>query len=133
MIYRRLRASRLAPLLLLLLSPALGGWAGAVLHPCPVDSPWLADSAHGTPAGSADQHHGTAQHGSPADADTHQGPCSCPGSCSPGSIAAPVAAAGHRLIQSDLAAGPIPGSARDFNVIPWPPYRLPPATAPPLA
>src|SRR5688500_715834 len=63
---RLLRQSRLLALVLLLATPAAGGAWLQTVHPCPVDTPWLADH----PGDHAE--HG--EHASPAG-------CHCVGSC----------------------------------------------------
>jgi hypothetical protein len=115
---RFLRRSRLLALALLLATPALGGaWLQAA-HPCPVDSPWLADHEGG---------HG--DHGAQGGANG----CHCVGSCA-GAAAAVLATA--TVLPAVVAPAPsdrprlTPGT---LTPAARPSDRLPPATAPPLA
>ena len=114
---RLLRRSRLLALVLLLAPPAVGGAWLQTVHPCPVDTPWL--------AGHSGDH---AEHGEQA---TPAG-CHCVGSCAGVTVAvapgAPV-----------LAIAPIPAPVlrpRVTAATPAPAVRpsdlLPPSTAPPL-
>ena len=114
---RLLRRSRLLALLLLLAAPAVGGaWLQAV-HPCPVDTPWLA--AH------------DGEHTDHQDHATSTG-CHCVGSCAGVSVAivpaAPVLAA--RAIPTPLAPPRVSAGVPAPAVRPA--DRLPPSTAPPL-
>ena len=115
---RILRRSRLLALILLLATPALGGaWLQAA-HPCPVDSPPIADHASG---------HG--DHGTEGSA----GSCHCVGSC-----ASPVGAVLAAAAVLPPVAAPTPvARPRLAPGAPSPTLHpsdlLPPATAPPLA
>jgi hypothetical protein len=112
-----LRRSRLLVLTLLLATPALGGaWLQAA-HPCPVDSPWLAEHEDG---------HG--DHGAPAG----HGACQCVGTCAGAAVAVlaastvlPPATAPAPAVRPRLTPGVTAPGIRPSD-------RLPPATAPPL-
>jgi hypothetical protein len=116
----RTRRSRLLVLLLLLLSPGLGGWAVQALHPCP------AEASHAAGDGGSD----CASHPSPAHGG-HGSDCHCFGSCH--------ATPSFQPAGAPVVAAPIPSFAL---AIPRPaePERPaasrlsplhPPATAPP--
>jgi hypothetical protein len=117
----RIRRSRLLALLLLLLTPGLGGWAVQVLHPC------ATAGAHAAVA------HGTGHHdgGSPAEPG-HAPECRCIGSCQSAATVTPASA--------PTVAAPIPAyqlvSPRPADSHRLPAGRIPdlhpPATAPPL-
>jgi hypothetical protein len=115
----RLRTLRWLAALLLLASPALGGQAMPLLHPCEV-------------AGShADPHAG---HGSGHEQVPDGAQCSCIGSCqAPGFIAGPQSA----IVVATLGASPVAPLrvSRVLTIIAAqrPIDRLPPPTAPPLA
>jgi len=122
----KLRGSRLLASLLLFASPAAAGSVLPVLHPCPIDAPWLLEhQAHAGHPG----HHGMAR--APA-GDQHEHHCNCIGSCAaatawlgprPAWRAVPVAIrlAGAGWTAQDASLLLEPGAA-----------LLPPATAPPL-
>lgn len=76
---------RLVALLLVLISPAVGGTLLPFLHPCPVDAPWLAQEQESGHSSQHQQgHHGGGGH------EAGQ-PCTCPGSGSiPSLTPAPV-------------------------------------------
>lgn len=127
MILAALRRSRLLAGLLLVASPAGAGTLLPVVHPCPVDAPWLiphaASAAH---AG----HHGGAQ-AAPA-AEHHDHTCSCIGSCT---AAAALLAPGAAFAAAPLANPPAAQgwTAHDASLQLAPRTSLlPPATAPPL-
>ncbi len=142
-LFRRLHS---LALLLILASPGIGGVAMPVLHPCPVDLPWLAGGgtetgphggSHGSPVtdheGHGDHHGSSLGQGSGTEGHQDGGGhlCSCMGSCCPGAIAespAPVPGlvAGIENHGSPVLGGAprVPGS--DHLSL------LPPSTAPPL-
>jgi hypothetical protein len=119
----RLRRSRLALAALLALSPAGLGTILPVLHPCPVDAPWL--TAHHQTAGHHAAHHDT---GSPA-ATEHT--CTCVGSCVSSAVpAVPVASVVARVNNApSLLLRPSGDSRLELEPLA---SLLPPATAPPL-
>ncbi|HEX9893774.1 MAG TPA: hypothetical protein VGA78_07605 [Gemmatimonadales bacterium] len=120
-----MKRTRLASLLLLLASPALGGTLLPVLHPCPVDAPW-------TLAGGDHADHGN-HHPAPAPApEGNSHDCTCIDSCTPGP--ALVVAPDLRPVLPPAAFQPRLGPAGpDASLILAPTAeRLPPATAPPL-
>lgn len=124
-----LRRSRLCALLLLALSPGLGGWALAEAHSCPAESAWaLQEAATG---GEHDHHHADDQAGGGDEHGEHEA-CQCLGSCCPAALQAPLGAR-EPISGPDRATttGPLwdPGPP-GFSWFPgdW----LPPATAPPL-
>jgi hypothetical protein len=108
---------RLIALLLLLLTPGLGGWAVQALHPCP--------------AAAVGHHHGSGGHGDGPSVPGHEAQCHCIGSChatpaveptSAPTIAAPIPA--YRLTQDRPAESHLLATGRL-------PELHPPATAPP--
>jgi len=112
----RVQRGRLIALLLLLLTPGLGGWAVQALHPCP--------------AAAAGHHHGSG-HGDGPSLPGHESQCHCIGSChatpavepaSAPTVAAPIPTyclTQHRPAESHFfATGRLP-------------ELHPPATAPP--
>jgi hypothetical protein len=122
-----LRRSRLLASLLLVASPAGAGTLLPVLHPCPVDSPWLLP--HDRVAGHAGHQH--ASRGARS-ADQHKHHCSCIGSCTMAAALlvprAPLLAA--RVTDSPAAQRWV---AHDASSVLAPcAALLPPATAPPL-
>jgi hypothetical protein len=107
------RSRRLVALLLLLLTPALGGWAVQTAHSCP------------TALGAEQSHHGMPAHGE------HGTECHCIGSChTPAAVALPSAA-----LLAVLIAAPAATPVRPDGALPAPVSRLsellPPSTAPP--
>jgi hypothetical protein len=117
----RLRTSRWLTALALLASPAGLGTALPLLHPCPVDAPWLAEAGEAGHHGHGDQ--------SPAEDQGHPD-CSCIGAClagaallgtspqvdAPPGVAIPFA--GWVSLDASLQLAPVA-------------TLLPPATAPP--
>lgn len=108
-------------LLQLLLSPAVGGTLLPFLHPCPVDSPWVAQEQ-------SIDHSGHHQGGGGHDAGQ---PCTCPGKGSVPSLAAAPTAAIVAIVYPAprhepwaVVEHPAAGVVVDL---------LPEATAPPLA
>ncbi|MEZ4585983.1 MAG: hypothetical protein R2909_06245 [Gemmatimonadales bacterium] len=122
---RSLRHSRLFSLLLLGASPGLGGVALPVLHPCPVDMPWMAGAEAGSGAG---HHHETA----PEQGGTHAGTCQCLGACQVSSAAVPKAA-GTPVLEPLVFERAGPRLAAATPLAARPDRRQPPATAPPTA
>jgi hypothetical protein len=116
--------------LLIAVSPAFAGAVLPLLHPCPVDAPWLAAAADCTPDASP-AHHGSSQHGNqPGDQHTV---CHCPGSCQLAQLVTPaVDAPVTALVHAAPAAPAWPVVERGDDVRPILEY-LPEATAPPLA
>jgi hypothetical protein len=118
--------SRLASLLLLLASPAVGGTVLPVAHPCPVDAPWLAPDQGGHEHGN---HHQQSQ--SPTDQSGHS--CTCPGMGAAGlGVAIPSGFGTVILVpapEQSLPASADPDArwTRAFLDL------LPPSTAPPIA
>jgi hypothetical protein len=127
MLVRRRRLRWVSALLAVLSPPAAGTWL-PVLHPCPVDAPWLAERSAGPGARDRAEHAGHERAGEPAGHRT----CHCIGLCEAGVGAAALAAAAPNL---SLRHAPqrSPGlteSATPAAPRPW--YSQPPATAPPL-
>jgi hypothetical protein len=119
----RLRRSRLALAVLLALSPAGLGTILPVLHPCPVDAPWLSGQAQ--TAG----HHAHHDTDSPS-ATEHT--CTCVGSCVSSAVpAVPVASILARV--NDTPSLPLRTAADSRLDLEPLASLLPPATAPPLA
>ncbi|HKP28101.1 MAG TPA: hypothetical protein VJU15_01790 [Gemmatimonadales bacterium] len=120
--------SRFASLLLLLASPAVGGTALPIAHPCPVDAPWLAqhETGHDEHAG----HHGQSQ--APTDQPSSHS-CTCPGACTVGfGLSVPSPAGTITLPGAPVRT--LPASVE--HSAPWTRSaldRLPPSTAPPIA
>jgi hypothetical protein len=114
-----LRRSRIVALLLLLLTPGLGGWVVQAAHPCP------AAAAVGHAA------HGQAHHDAPADGE-HGGHCRCIGSCH--AAQAVQAADAPTFDVVPVAYHPTPHRPDGALLLPAgrPPQLLPPATAPPV-
>jgi hypothetical protein len=92
-----MKRTRLASLLLLLASPALGGTLLPVLHPCPVDAPW-------TLAGGDHADHGNHH---PAPAQAPEGTLTIV----PASIAHPQPRAGRGTRSPARAIGRVSGAA----------------------
>ena len=116
--------SKLLALLLLLLTPGLGGWVVQSVHPCPTSMPWLAG------AGAAEHQHGS-HHGAPGQPGETTS-CRCFGSCHQGTPATAPAAptvvvrlAPHAPAAILPARSRLPGAGRT-------PELHPPATAPPV-
>jgi hypothetical protein len=125
----RLRSLRWVGVLLVVLSPPAAGTLLPVLHPCPVDAPWLAGQDTGTPDRGS-EHAGHER----ADDPAGHGTCHCIGSCEAGvGPAALGAAATPGLLLRDTVRGlpVLTQSAPAATLRPW--YSQPPATAPPLA
>jgi hypothetical protein len=137
----RLRRLRWLPLLLTVLSPAVGGEVLPLLHPCPVEQSWSTGSEAPTAERTAiDDRH--AHHAPPASTDEPTEPahdhdatggCSCLGSChTPGVVTAPAAPVVALAVESSLpvvdrwVAVESVSSARLSEL-------LPPKTAPPIA
>ncbi len=123
----RMRRFRWLATLLIAASPAMGGQLLPLLHPCPVDTPWLAviHAGHSgmtmpAPAGAPHATH-----------ESHQHSCSCVGAC-----ATPAAAFAPEPVVVDVAFTLEPHAAA-WPVIEAldraPPLvdRLPLSTAPP--
>lgn len=119
-----LRRSRLVALLLLLLTPGLGGWAVQALHPCPAAIPWAASAA--------DQRDHQDHHQSAPGDTGHEDECRCIGSCqaalAAGTGDAPTVDAPIPTFQLVM---PRPAGTRLLAEGRTPDYQ-PPATAPPV-
>jgi hypothetical protein len=113
------RSRRLVALLLLLLTPALGGWAVKTAHSCPTA---LGADLHAQPEPG---HHGLPAHGG------HGAECHCIGSCHTPPAVIPPAPAPLGV----AVAEPAPAPVRAHGALPVPASRLsdflPPSTAPP--
>ena len=122
-----LRRCRLLALLLLLLSPGAGGSVLPLLHPCPVDSPWLLPAASG---GSHAGHHGGTA--AATDSEHHDRSCHCVGSCA---VSAAVSPPSPAVVAAPLGAPAAQGwASHDATLLLGARAELlPPATAPPLA
>lgn len=123
----RLRTLRWAFALLLLASPAIGGQAAPLVHPCAAEDG--AQGHHAVPG--TDAHHG--HHESAPDA-TDQPQCSCIGTCAasalPAQISAPVTVLGAVALP---VSAPRIVATRVLPVADRPLLLLPPPTAPPVA
>jgi len=115
-----MRRSRMVALLLLLLTPGLGGWVVQAAHPCP---------AAAAAAGHAD--HGQRHHEAPAHGG-HDAHCRCIGSCQ-------IAPAAQAAVAPTLDVAPAtyrlsPRRPDGALLLPagQPAQLLPPATAPPV-
>jgi len=121
-----LRRSRLLPLLLLAVSPAAAGTWLPLIHPCPVDTPWLLDQQ----GSSGHQgHHGGAPPGSDAPGD-HT--CQCIGNWL---VSAAVLPPPAELVACGVGTQKhSPGwSVQDASLLlPSRAALLPPSTAPPV-
>lgn len=134
------RTSRLLASLLLLASPAVGGMALPLVHPCPVAAPWAA-AATTSASGHADGHAAHAGHRPASDPTTAPAPghaghddCSCIGTCSaPPALAAPHATLAARPTADRPATGTIWSVRGDLPATRNLRGLLPPPTAPPLA
>jgi hypothetical protein len=120
-----LRRCRILALTLLLAAPGLGGTWLSVVHPCPVDAPWLAQAGHGDHGAQSSHEHGS----TPADSSS----CNCVGACHNGAAALVSIAARPTAILA--AVGWDTSSSSPNSDTPVQPRlrRHPPATAPPLA
>ena len=126
MMLAALRRSRLLAAFLVAASPAAGGTVLPAIHPCPVDSPWLAGpGAHGAHAG-----HAMGGHQAPA-ADHHREVCHCIGCCLAGAatVPAPAGVATSRVVIRPAAAAS-PSHDASLHLAPLA-ALLPPSTAPP--
>jgi hypothetical protein len=122
-----LRRWRLLSLLLVTVSPGAAGTLLPLLHPCPVDSPWL---IHEMGPGHHGGHHGGAQAAS--DAEHHDQSCHCVGSCL---VAVALAPPARPAVRFALMLPATQGwTAHDAALLLAPRAALlPPATAPPLS
>jgi hypothetical protein len=122
------RRSRLLAGLLLLASPAAAGTVLPVLHPCPVDAPWLAESQ--AAEGHAG-HHGS-EHRGPSE-NQHANSCNCIGGCTAGSLV--LAPRGSAAVPALFGVPSVPAwHSHDASLLLAPlAALLPPATAPPVA
>jgi hypothetical protein len=121
----RSRRSRLLAVLLLAASPAAAGTLLPAIHPCPVDSPWLAEREAATHSAG---HHGAGHRASPG--HQHQ-VCHCIGNCVAGLAALAPAARGAST--APVAATPVaawPAHDASLRLAPLA-ALLPPSTAPP--
>jgi hypothetical protein len=135
-----LRRLRWLPAFLTLLSPGVGGDVLPLLHPCPVEQPWLATETAGEAAESQagdHAHHGDDTPAGDRSAPSHDhgdtGSCSCLGSChAPGLVAVPRAPVLDVAVESTA-----PDTRRWWSVeragAPRLAELLPPKTAPPIA
>jgi hypothetical protein len=121
-----LRRSRLLSSLLLLASPAGAGTVLPVLHPCPVDTPWL----EGSPARTGHAAHHAEAHGR-SQTDRQEHTCNCIGSCLAGAVLAP--ASPVSVAAAPLARATLQGwTASDASLVLAPRASLlPRSTAPP--
>jgi len=123
----RLRRFRWLATLLIAVSPAFGGQALPLLHPCPVDAPWLA-AQHAV-------HHGMqmpahADNG-PTSHESHQHSCSCVGACAtPAIVTAPEPSVANVavLLEPQHRSWPVIEALDQRSPLV---NRLPPSTAPP--
>ena len=122
-----LRRSRLLAVLLLAASPALLGTVLPVVHPCPVDAPWLEHQATGQ---SAQSHHHDEASDTPRESHEHQS-CSCIGSWLSGTAVAPPLPAEIRIAATLAVPVLVPAHDSSLDLGPIA-ALLPPATAPPL-
>jgi hypothetical protein len=115
-----MRRSRLVALLLLLLTPGLGGWAVQSVHSCPTAH---AATSH---APGEQGHHDAPTHGG------HGPDCRCIGSCHAPAVVWLTPAATLNVVV--VAAAPVPHYPAGARLLPdlQPSDRLPPSTAPPL-
>ena len=114
-----LRRSRLAALLLLLLTPGLGGWMVQAAHSCPT-APGAQSHAPADPG-----HHGTPAHG------RRGAECRCIGSChAPAAVWLAGTATLDPLVHAPAPARSRPAGALLLATL-QPSDRLPPSTAPP--
>jgi len=113
--------------MLFLASPGAAGTLLPVLHPCPVDAPWLAELHH-----ASGEHAGHHAHQSQAPAAGHHGAsCTCIGSCLAAGAAAPPAQPGitSAIVPTWTAGWP----SHDSSLVLAPTASLlPPSTAPPV-
>lgn len=123
---RVFRRCRVLALTLLLAAPGLGGTWLSLAHPCPVDTPWLAQEAHSDHGAQPSHGHGDA----PASSTSS---CSCVGTCQSGAPALVTISAGPtaEVVAAGWTTSP---ATADFATPDQPRLRRhPPATAPPLA
>jgi hypothetical protein len=125
-----LRRARWISALLLALSPALGGGVLPLLHPCPVEAPWLDAPASAPVASHAVHAHHQAP---PSHSHGPDAPCTCVGTCH--SVVAPDLTPSAEF--SALALVELPSGESWPSVEPslprLPADLLPPTTAPPIA
>jgi hypothetical protein len=120
-----LRQCRALALTLLLAAPGLGGTWLSVVHPCPVDTPWVAES-HSDQGGQSSHSHGDTSSGSTTS-------CNCVGACQSAAATLALASAGPKMLPAAAGWDTSP-SAPDSEAPAQPRLRRhPPATAPPLA
>jgi hypothetical protein len=121
----RMRRSRLLAALLFAASPAAAGTLLPAIHPCPVDSPWLAeDAAASHHAG----HHAASHRASPG--HQHQ-VCHCIGHCLAGlaALVPPTRGASTAPVAA-IALAAWPAQDASLHLAPLA-ALLPPSTAPP--
>lgn len=127
----RLRRHSWLAALLLALSPALAGTVLPLLHPCPVDAPWMAaasETAHGAMPGMPGM--AMPEHGAPAPHAAHE--CSCVECCAVPPLVVPPAPAiaVAEVVEPATVAWPVvEGRASARPIL----EHLPESTAPPLA
>lgn len=124
----RFRRSRLLAGLLLLASPGGVGSVLPVLHPCPVDAPWLAaHAAHAAPH----QHHGVSAGQPDKSSPGEQQSCHCIGACCAAALLVPPV---PQLVSRFAALPPASErTVRDAALWLAPVASLlPPSTAPPI-
>ena len=118
-------------MLLLIASPAVGGQLLPLVHPCPVESPWVAGPE------AADPHaaHGHADHGTPSPSEQHaHADCTCIGACAaPIALNAPQPHVVSRVAYAATLLQPSWVPVERIGAPLRPHDRLPPQTAPPLA
>ena len=125
MLLGTLRRARLLSALLLAASPAGAGTWLPLVHPCPVDTPWLLHDSGGGHA----THHGRQHSGSDATGEEHT--CHCIGSGLAAAALLPPAVEFRSALETPAEA---PGwTVQDASlVLASRSTLLPPATAPPL-
>ena len=124
-----MRRSRLLAALLFAASPAAGGTLLPVIHPCPVDTPWLVE--HGAPPEHAGHHAGHHAAGQDAAPGHHHRDCHCIGHSLAG-LAVLVPATGPASVAPLVITAHVAWPTQDASLELAPAAALlPPSTAPP--
>ncbi len=110
---------------LLVVSPLLAGIIAPIVHPCPVDAPWLVTSHE------ADQNE---HHCATEDDHQHKGhsACHCVGSCTGAAVVGTVPPGQVMLGNLPITLVIGAGAAAPDDALTRPRYLLPPSHAPPV-
>jgi hypothetical protein len=118
------RQCRTLAIALLLAAPGLGGTWLSVVHPCPVDAPWLAPVGHHDHGAQTSHGHG--------DAPANSSSCHCVGACHSGAAALISISTGPTAVLAAVGWNSSPSSPDSDTPVQPRLRRHPPATAPPI-